>query len=83
MLNWIKRSEKEPTEPFMAFGWSNHLLAYSEEHKMWFEAVYSFRKKKFYLIDHEAIDEMNGNEEKCLEQYGITHFCEEVEGPVL
>ena len=81
MLNWIKRDDKEPTEPFMSFGWSNQLLAYSQENKTWFEAVYSFKKKKFYLISHYVKDEISGDESKCLEQYGITHFCEEVPLP--
>lgn len=78
MLNWIKREDREPTEPFMSFGWSNHLLAYSEKEKMWFEATYHFRSKKFYAIEHNPV---SGNEDACIEKYGITHFCEEVPLP--
>jgi len=69
-MNWINRKEQEPEEPFMAMGWSNHLLAYSKKEKTWFEAVYDFKRKKFCTLDHYD-----------LEQYGITHFCEDVPTP--
>ena len=69
-MEWIDRNKQEPDEPFMAMGWSNHLLAYSKKEDIWFEAVYNFDKKEFITLDHIT-----------LEDFGITHFCENVQTP--
>jgi len=69
-MEWIKRKEQEPEEPFMSMGWSNHLLAYSKKEKVWFEAVYNFETKEFVTLEHVS-----------LEDFGITHFCENVQTP--
>ncbi len=68
-LKWVKRTDQEPDEPFMAMGWSNHLLLWSKKEKVWFEGVYNFDDQKFYTLDHTEIDEY------------ISHFCETVPGP--
>ena len=69
-MNWIKVTDRKPTEPFMSFGWSNHILAYSLVNECWFEVVYNFRDNKFYTIDQQ-----------CLDEYKISHFCEDVPVP--
>ena len=69
-LNWKNRKKEEPEEPFMSMGWSNHLLAYSKKEGVWFEAVYNFKTKEFMTLDHVS-----------LEDFKITHFCEEIPTP--
>lgn len=68
-LNWKYIYDCIPEIPLNDYGWSNQLLAFSEEENIWFEAVYHFSNGVFYTLDHTPLS-------------NITHFCEEIPFPL-